>query len=72
MNGHTHGVSHTNGSGHSPAPVSAATKLRKIIENPDSDIIVGPGVYDGFSARIALGVGFNFLYMVCQQQCRTR
>jgi methylisocitrate lyase len=27
-------------------------------------IILGPGVYDGFSARIALGVGFETIYMV--------
>jgi len=67
MNGHTNGASRANGSGHFPATMSAATKLRKLIESPDSDIIVGPGVYDGFSARIALGVGFNVLYMVRPQ-----
>ena len=43
--------------------MSAATKLRDMIESPGS-IILGPGVYDGFSARIALGVGFNVIYMV--------
>lgn len=26
--------------------------------------MLAPGVYDGFSARIALEVGFNVLYMV--------
>lgn len=42
---------------------NAASKLRDMIESPGS-IILGPGVYDGFSARIALGVGFNVIYMV--------
>jgi hypothetical protein len=50
-------------SGHATVPVSAATKLRKLIETTD-DIIVAPGVYDGLSARIALSVGFDCLYMV--------
>lgn len=27
-------------------------------------VLVVPGVYDGFSARIALQVGFDCLYMV--------
>ncbi|KAF1982691.1 Phosphoenolpyruvate/pyruvate domain-containing protein [Aulographum hederae CBS 113979] len=44
------------------APISAATKLRKMLEDP-SKTIVCPGVYDGFSARIALEVGFDALYM---------
>jgi 2-methylisocitrate lyase-like PEP mutase family enzyme len=46
------------------AHISAATKLRKMIEDPHQDIIVGPGVYDGFSARIATSAGFDILYMV--------
>ncbi|PQE28840.1 carboxyphosphonoenolpyruvate phosphonomutase protein [Rutstroemia sp. NJR-2017a BBW] len=41
---------------------SAATKLRDFLEN-SKDILVCPGVYDGFSARIALSVGFDALYM---------
>lgn len=45
------------------ADVSAATTLRRKLEDPDS-FIVAPGVYDGFSARIALSVGFDALYMV--------
>lgn len=44
-------------------PVTTATKLRKFF-NESNDIVVAPGVYDGFSARIALQVGFNALYMV--------
>lgn len=44
------------------APVSAATKLRRALKG--DDIIVAPGVYDGFSARIALETGFETIYMV--------
>ena len=42
---------------------SAARKLRRIVEDPNA-FLVCPGVYDGFSARIALQVGFDGLYMV--------
>ncbi|KAM3066173.1 hypothetical protein ACMFMG_010486 [Clarireedia jacksonii] len=42
--------------------VSTATKLRDFLEN-SKDILLCPGVYDGFSARIALSVGFDALYM---------
>lgn len=45
-----------------PAVHSGATKLRRRLEE-NTDIIVCPGVYDGFSARIALQVGFDALYM---------
>lgn len=45
------------------APPSAATTLRRTLEDPNS-FIVAPGVYDGFSARIALQTGFDALYMV--------
>ncbi|KAL0944339.1 carboxyphosphonoenolpyruvate [Colletotrichum truncatum] len=44
------------------APISAATRLRRRLEETD-DLILLPGVYDGFSARIALEVGFDGLYM---------
>lgn len=44
------------------APISAATKLRRALSG--DDIIVAPGVYDGFSARIALETGFDTIYMV--------
>ena len=40
-----------------------ATKLKRRLENT-KDLIVCPGVYDGFSARIAISVGFDALYMV--------
>ncbi|KAK0382462.1 hypothetical protein CLIM01_00119 [Colletotrichum limetticola] len=46
----------------SSTPVSAATKLRQRLSETD-DLILLPGVYDGFSARIALEVGFDGLYM---------
>jgi 2-methylisocitrate lyase-like PEP mutase family enzyme len=38
-------------------------RLRSLLE-PSKSIIVAPGVYDGFSARIALELGFQCLYMV--------
>ena len=43
--------------------LSPATVLKNRLENT-KDLIVCPGVYDGFSARIALSVGFDALYMV--------
>lgn len=42
---------------------TAASKLRQSLEQ-GKDIIVAPGVHDGFSARIAQSVGFDCLYMV--------
>ncbi|KAL6716087.1 hypothetical protein ACLMJK_005653 [Lecanora helva] len=42
--------------------VLPATRLKRQLENT-KDLIVCPGVYDGFSARIALSVGFDALYM---------
>ncbi|KFY08662.1 hypothetical protein V492_06019 [Pseudogymnoascus sp. VKM F-4246] len=50
------------GSGASAMPISAAKKLRSMLE-AGNDIISCPGVYDGFSARIALSVGFDAIYM---------
>lgn len=41
---------------------SAATRLREMLQT--EDFITAPGVYDGFSARIAHEVGFNCIYMV--------
>jgi hypothetical protein len=49
--------------GYASAPISAATKLRRIVEDPDT-FLMCPGVYDGYSARIALQVGFDGMYMV--------
>lgn len=42
---------------------TAATTLRESLQKPDC-FISAPGVYDGVSARIALSVGFDALYMV--------
>jgi len=60
-NGHSAAANGQNGQG--SYPVSAATRLRGMLKN-STNIIVAPGVYDGFSARVALEVGFDCLYMV--------
>lgn len=49
-------------------PTSGATKLRKMIFETN-ELIVCPGVYDGLSARTAIEVGFNALYMVSRITC---
>ncbi|KAK4073099.1 uncharacterized protein Triagg1_5379 [Trichoderma aggressivum f. europaeum] len=41
---------------------TAVARLRAQLAEPDN-IIVCPGVYDGFTARIALKAGFDCLYM---------
>jgi hypothetical protein len=41
----------------------ASTRLRRMIYHSEK-IIVAPGVYDGLSARVALSVGFDAMYMV--------
>ncbi|KAL4939954.1 hypothetical protein BDV06DRAFT_230745 [Aspergillus oleicola] len=46
----------------STKPLPPATRLRQLLA--EKDIVVAPGVYDGFSARITLEVGFDCLYMV--------
>ncbi|KAK8042814.1 Isocitrate lyase/phosphorylmutase [Apiospora phragmitis] len=43
-------------------PSSGATKLRKMIFDT-KELIVCPGVYDGLSARTAIEVGFDAMYM---------
>ena len=43
--------------------VPASTKLRRLLDKPNH-LIVCPGVYDGFSARVALEIGFDAMYMV--------
>lgn len=50
--------------------ISPATNLKRRLVNT-KDLIVCPGVYDGFSARIALSVGFDALYMVSNIRSRT-
>lgn len=44
-------------------PVTAVQKLRNMLADPDK-FIACPGVYDGFTARIALQEGVDCLYMV--------
>lgn len=39
----------------------ASTTLREFLAR--DEILVLPGVYDGISARVALGEGFDALYM---------
>lgn len=48
---------------HNAGSMSSATRLKRRLLETD-ELIVCPGVYDGFSARIALSVGFTALYMV--------
>lgn len=64
-NGDTNGTSNGASNGTDTAvPMSGATKLRQKLFETD-DLIVCPGVYDGLSARIALDLGFEAMYMVC-------
>ncbi|KAI1781236.1 Phosphoenolpyruvate/pyruvate domain-containing protein [Hypoxylon cercidicola] len=44
------------------AQTQSATKLRQMLADPDK-IVVCPGVHDGLTARVALSVGFDALYM---------
>ena len=67
-NGHSNGhsanaVAPTDTNGDFDDHWSPATKLKHRLEDT-KDLIVCPGVYDGFSARIALSVGFDAMYMV--------
>jgi 2-methylisocitrate lyase-like PEP mutase family enzyme len=54
----------SNGTNGAHAPVTGATKLRRMIEDPNG-FVAAPGVHDGLSARTTLEVGgFDCLYMV--------
>lgn len=44
------------------APTSSSLKLRQMLADPNK-IIVCPGVYDGYTARMALASRFDALYM---------
>jgi len=44
-------------------PETTASKLRAMLAH-ENEIVVCPGVYDGFTARLALNAGFKILYMV--------
>lgn len=45
------------------APLAGAKRLRELLKD-ESKMIVAPGVFDGFTARLALQAGFEALYMV--------
>ncbi|PVH72177.1 oxaloacetase-like protein [Cadophora sp. DSE1049] len=62
------GINGTNGQA---VPVPAAKRLRQLLAD-ERKIIVAPGVYDGFSARIALEVGFDCIYMTGAGTCASR
>lgn len=47
--------------------MAAATELRQLVQDPNGFLFC-PGVYDGFSARVALEVGFDGIYMVFAAQ----
>lgn len=51
--------------------VHASSKLRQMLATT-AGIIVAPGVYDGLSARIALQVGFDCIYMTGAGTCASR
>lgn len=42
--------------------MSAGVKLRQLLER--DEILIAPGVYEGYSACIAHEVGFDCIYMV--------
>ncbi|KAI8649139.1 Methylisocitrate lyase [Fusarium keratoplasticum] len=60
----------SNGNSDAAQHLSAATKLRRHLET--DEIIVAPGVYDGFSARIANEVGFDCIYMTGAGTCASK
>lgn len=45
------------------APQTGAKTLRELLSDRKR-IVVAPGVFDGFTARLALAAGFDALYMV--------
>jgi 2-methylisocitrate lyase-like PEP mutase family enzyme len=47
---------------------TAAQKLRAMLDDPEK-LIVCPGVYDGYTARIALAENVDCLYMVGSYLC---
>jgi 2-methylisocitrate lyase-like PEP mutase family enzyme len=48
-------------------PQTTASKLRAMLAQED-EILVCPGVYDGFTAKLALNTGFKILYMVSRNE----
>lgn len=44
-------------------PLTGARRLRQLLEDPNY-LVLCPGVFDGITARLALSVGFDAIYMV--------
>ncbi len=44
-------------------PLTGAKRLRQLLRDPDK-LVLCPGVFDGITARLALNVGFDAIYMV--------
>lgn len=44
-------------------PLTGAQRLRQLLKDPN-ELVLCPGVFDGLTARLALNVGFDALYMV--------
>ena len=49
--------------GQTERKMTAVEKLRSMLADPNK-FLSCPGVYDGFTARLALNAGFKTLYMV--------
>ncbi|KAF4910478.1 2,3-dimethylmalate lyase [Colletotrichum viniferum] len=50
--------------------MSAGVKLRQLLER--DEILIAPGVYEGYSARIAHEVGFDCIYMTGAGTCASK
>jgi hypothetical protein len=59
----THNCTYSCNMAHLTPPQTTASKLRALLAK-ENEIVVCPGVYDGFTARLALNAGFKILYMV--------
>ena len=44
-------------------PLTGAQRLRELLKDP-SRLVLCPGVFDGLTARLAMSVGFDAIYMV--------
>lgn len=51
--------------------ITAVSKLRGMLQQPEK-VVVAPGVFDGLSARIAVSLGFDVLYMVLPNKATTQ
>ncbi len=48
-------------------PLTGAKRLRELLKDPEK-LVLCPGVYDGLTARLALSIGFDAIYMVFHSQ----